>query len=302
MGLGRTFWQHSVFAEVYTLTAALTAATVLALLVWDATRRLRWLYAAVAAASLAFGAHLIFVGSLPAIVLFVLAALRWRVPWRIAAVSALIVVAGVAQYGYVWVRTVQRAAYFEARANSLGELADVMRGKQFESLSFHDTPAVVATRRVPAVLTEVRNEMGAAASFFALAGAALLVARRRRTAGLLLGAAAGQIVLLAMLGDVAVGPIALPAIAVAWILAGCGIDGLRAAARTAMERLAAGLGVAIALAIAATLAAANVQANNHRDDTYDTDYMRLLFDDLPPGLPSSPSTTPWTTWSSTRRS
>ena len=284
MGVGGTFWQHSVFAEVYTMTAALTAATVLALLVWDATRRLRWLYAAVAAASLAFGAHLIFVGSLPAIVLFVLAALRWRLPWRVALVSALIVVAGLAQYGYVWVRTVQHSAYLESRANNLRELADVMRGKQFESLSFGDTPQVVATRRVPAVLTEVRHEMGAAAAVLALAGAALLAARRRRTAGLVLGAAAGQIVLLAMLGDVAVGPIALPAIAVVWILAGCGIDGLRSLARTrTMERLAAGIGVAIAVAIAVTLAAANVQVNNHRDDMYDTDYMRLLFDNLPPG-------------------
>ena len=283
MGLGRTFWQHSVFAEVYTMAAALTAATVLALLAWDATRRLRWLYAAVAAASLAFGAHLIFAGSLPAIVLFVLAALRWRVPWRVAALSALIVAAGLAQYGYVWVRTVQDATYLEARASGLRELAGVMRGKQFESISFHDTAAVVATRRVPAVLTEARSEMGAAASIFALAGAAFLMARRRRTAGLLLGAVAGQIVLLAMLGNVAVGPIALPAIAVAWILAGCGIDSLRSLARTrTMERLAAGVGVAIAVAIAAALAAANVQADNHRDDTYDTDYMRLLFDSLPP--------------------
>ena len=283
MGFGGTFWQHSVFAEVYTLTAALTAATVLALLWWDATRRLRWLYAAVAAASLAFGAHLIVVGSLPAIVLFVLAALNWRLPWRIAAVSALIVLAGVAQYGYVWVRTVQHSAYLEARAGNLSEFADMMRGRQFESLSFRDSPRVVATRRVPAVLTAVRSEMGAAAAIFALAGAALLVARRRRTAGLLVGATAGQIVLLAMLGDVAVGPIALPAVALAWILAGCGIDGLRSLGRTrTTERLAAATGAAIAVAITATLAAANVQANNHRGDTYDTDYMRLLFDNLPP--------------------
>jgi hypothetical protein len=74
------------------------------------------------------------------------------------------------------------------------------------------------------VLTEVLSEMGAAASIFALAGAAFLMARRRRTAGLLLGAFAGQIVLLAILGNVEVGPLAVQGIAVAWILAGCGID------------------------------------------------------------------------------
>jgi hypothetical protein len=283
MGLGHIQWQHSVFAEVYTLSAALTAATVLCLICWDTTRRQRWLYAAVAAASLAFGAHLIFVGSLPAIVLFVLAAFRWRVPWRVAAVSALIVLAGLAQYGYVWVRTVQHSDYLEARAHNLSELTDVMRARQFQRVSFRDTPRVVATRRLPAVLTEIRNEMGAAAALFALAGAALLAVRGRRTAGLLLGAAAGQAVLLAMLGDVAVGPIALPAIALVWILTGCGIDGLRAPARTrAAGRLASGIGAAIAVAIAATLGAANYHGSNHRGDTYEADYMRLLFDSLPP--------------------
>jgi len=34
--------------------------------------------------------------------------------------------------------------------------------------------------------------------------------------------------------------------------------------------------------IAVTLAAGNVTANDHRHDTYDTDYMRLLFDHVPP--------------------
>ena len=183
MGLGRTFWQHSVFAEVYTLAAALTAAALLALLWWDETRRLRWLYAAVAAASLAFGAHLIFVGSLPAIVLFVLFALGWRVPWRIAAFSALIVGAGLAQYGYVWVRTVQRAAYLEATVESPRDFVDMMRAKQFESIAFSDGPQAVATRRLPAVMGEVRAEMGAAASLFAIAGAAVMLVRKRRTAG-----------------------------------------------------------------------------------------------------------------------
>ena len=283
MGLGHTFWQHSVFAEVYTLSAALTVSAVLALLRWDETRRARWLYAAVAAASLSFGAHLIFVGSLPVFVWFVLATLRWRISWRVAAISALIVGAGVAQYGYVWVRTVQQAAHLEARAGSLRELLDVMQARQFKSLAFSDTPRTVVTRRIPAVLFEVNREMGAAASTFAVAGAALLLWRKRRTGVLLLGASAGQVVLLAMLGDVAVGPIALAAISIAWLLAGCGLDGLRTAARSpAMESLALGLGATVAVAIAATLGAANLQENNHSNDTYDTDYMRLLFDHLPP--------------------
>ena len=51
----------------------------------------------------------------------------------------------------------------------------------------------------------------------------------------------------------------------------------------AQGRLAAGAGAAVAVTIAVALAAANVQVNNHRDDTYDTDYMRLFFESLPPG-------------------
>ena len=137
MGFGGTFWQHSVFAEVYTLTAALMAATVLALLWWDATRRLRWLYAAVAAASLAFGAHLIVAGSLPAIVLFVLAALRWRLPWRIAVVSALIVLAGVAQY------RVRVCAHGSALGLPRGP------GEQSERVRRHDAGEAVRVPLVP---------------------------------------------------------------------------------------------------------------------------------------------------------
>ncbi len=283
MGLGRTFWQHSVFAEVYTLAAALTAAAMLLLLYWVRSQRLQWLYAAVALASLAFGAHLIFVGSLPAFVLFVLARFRWRPPWRVAVVSALIVAAGLAQYGYVWVRTIQHSTYLESRAGNLRELVDVMRAKQFESLAFKDPPTVVAERRIPAVLRAVRSETGWAAAMFAAAGAVWLFRRERCLGALLVGASAGQLLLLALLGDVAIGPIALPAVALLWMLVGCGIDGLRVALRSrAPARLASAAAAGVAVSIAAVLAVGNYTVNNHRNDVYDMDYMRVLFGSLPP--------------------
>lgn len=283
MGLGRTFWQHSVFAEVYSLTAALTAAAILALLWWDESRRAGWLYAAVTAASLAFGAHLIFVGSLPALTWFVLATLRWRVPWRVVAASALIVTAGLAQYGYVWVRTVQQAPYLESRAHNLSDLVNVMRGRQFDSISFSDPLAVVATRRAPAVLKVVGAETGAAGVALAVTGMVLLLARRRRAGGLLVGACAGQLVLLSLLGDVSIGPIALPAVALVWVLAGCGADAVRRAIQAyAPAWFALGAVTAGAGAMALLMAIGHYPSNNLRNDTYYTDYMRLLFEQLPP--------------------
>jgi hypothetical protein len=283
MGLGRTFWQHSVIAEVYTLAAALTAASVLMALCWDESRLLRWLYAAVALASLAFGAHLIFVGCLPALVLFVLERFRWRLPWRVAVVSALIVTAGISQYGYVWARTVQHSEYLESRAGGPRELLDVMRGRQFESVAFKEPPMVVVTKRVPAVLKEVRAETGWAGFAFAVIGSVLLFRRQRGLGALLAGAIAGQVLLLAMLGDVAVGGIALSAVALLWILAGYGIDGLRRALRSRTPVwLASAAAAGVAVSIAAVLGVGNYTENNHRNDTYDTDYMRVLFDSLPP--------------------
>ena len=110
LGLGRAFWAHSVITEAYTQVSAFTAAALLALLAWDQTGRERWLYAAVAAASLAFGTHLIIAGAVPALAWFVLSRFRWRIPLRVLAVMATIVALGFAQYGYVSIRSVQGAS------------------------------------------------------------------------------------------------------------------------------------------------------------------------------------------------
>jgi hypothetical protein len=125
LGFGRTFWQHSVFAEVYTLSAALMDATLLALLQWDATRRTGWLYPAVAFASLSLGNHMIIAGAVPALVLFVLMTLRWRLRVPTALLCLVIVTAGVAQYSYVWIRTLQHSSYLEARAEHVRDLWNV---------------------------------------------------------------------------------------------------------------------------------------------------------------------------------
>ena len=283
LGVGRTFWEHSVFAEVYTPAAALMAATLLALLEWESSRRLAWLYAAIALACLGFGAHLIVLGAVPAFVLFVLATFDWRPPLRVLAVSALLVTAGVAQYGYVWVRSIQGAEYLEATVYSVSDFADLLVARQFQGITFADSPWVLLTHRVPSVAREMRHELGWVAVVCALAGCAVLLRRRPRAGMLLALAAIGSVLLLSTLGEVAIGPILLPGVVSAWLLAGAGLEALRVGlARLAPAWLALAVAGCVATAIPTMHVVGNVTFNNHRHDTYHDDYFRTLFERLPP--------------------
>src|SRR4249920_214631 len=74
LATGASFWRSAVFAEVYSLAAALAALTIALLLRWSARGGSVYLLAAVAAFSLGLGNHLTIVGLLPAAIVFVL----WR--------------------------------------------------------------------------------------------------------------------------------------------------------------------------------------------------------------------------------
>jgi hypothetical protein len=284
LGLGCFFWQHSTFAEAYTQVSAFTAAAILALLVWDQEGRERWLYAAVAATSLAFGTHLIIVGAIPAFAWFVLTRYHWRVPLRVLGVFAVIVTLGVSQYGYVWLRTVQHARYLESRANSIAEVFEVMRGRQFKGQTFSEPPLVVARTRIPEVARAAREELGALAIIGAVVGLCATWRSRRRVAVLLAGGFAGCAVLLAMLGPVATEGIQLPSIVPCWILAGTGFAFAWTKAETmtrGTRRTLAATAVLLAVAAVPLLQARdNYDFNNRRHDTYETDYFAALFRDI----------------------
>jgi hypothetical protein len=286
LGLGRSFWAHSVFAEAYTQTSALAAATILALLLWHERRRIAWLYTAVAAASLAFGTHLIIVGAVPVFVWFVLAGFRWRPPRRVLATCSVIVLLGVAQYGYVWVRTIQRAEYLESSATSLRDMTDVLAARQFHDVTFQDPPLVILRRRVPEIAGAAYAELGALGCVTVVAGLCAVWRRQPRVAILLAGAALGPALLLSMLGTVAVTGIILPAVVPCWMLAaaGLGFAWTAVSARVTPEvaRTAAMSAVCIgAIALPTSQTVRNVRENDHRLDTYDDDYVRALFDVIP---------------------
>jgi hypothetical protein len=282
LGLGRAFWEHSTYAEVYTQASAFTAAALLALLVWDDEKRDRDLFAAVAAASLAFGTHLIVIGAVPVFMWLVLTRYRWRLPLRLIVVSSVIVVLGIAQYGYVWIRTVQDARYLEARASSVGELIETLRGRQFEGQTFKESPLVIVRSRIPDIAEAVTTELGVIATAGAVLGVVFEWRRRRRSAILLGGAFLGPALLLAMLGQVATQGIILPALMPLWALVGAGATGLWAMAPSLgpqrVPRVAALAAIAmLAVAIPMTQAQANFAHNNRRGDTFDTEYFAALF-------------------------
>jgi hypothetical protein len=282
LGLGRAFWEHSTYAEVYTQASALTAAALLALLAWDEEGRDRDLFAAVAATSLAFGTHLMIVAAVPVFAWMVLTRYRWRLPLRVIAVIGLIVALGLAQYGYVWIRTAQGARYLEARATSVGELIDTMRGGQFSDQTFKDPPLAIARSRIPAIARVVYTELGAVAMAGALIGVLAEWRRRRRSAVLLAGAFLGPALLLATLGPVALHGLILPALMPLWALVGAGVAGVwslvASLARPRAARVAALAAVTlVAATIPITQARANVTHNHRRGHTYDTDYFTDLF-------------------------
>jgi hypothetical protein len=285
LGLGRAFWAHSVITEAYTQVSAFTAAALLALLAWDESGRERWLYAAVAAASLAFGTHLIIAGAVPALAWFVLSRFRWRIPLRVLTVMATIVALGFAQYGYVWIRSVQGASPLESRATTLGELVDVLRARQFQGQMFKEPPLVVLQTRVPEIAAAALTELGGVGCAAALLGVMAAWRYRRRVAVLLALGAAGPALLLMTLGGVATTGILLPALMPCWILAGAGFGYAWTWVATAGRRAAlrpAGL-FAVGLLVVSLPAAQlrrNFAINDHHDDTYDDQYVTALFETL----------------------
>jgi hypothetical protein len=150
-----------------------------ALLTWSETRRPRWYYTAVALFAAGLGHHTTIVGFAPGMALFVLLVdRRFVLRLRTLTVTAGILTAGLLQYLFILLRSSQPDAYVESRATTLGELAKIVLGRQFQDRLFafgwHEllvkrTPMFVKTIFLPdmtvvgAALGVIRHRLAAEA-------------------------------------------------------------------------------------------------------------------------------------------
>ena len=279
LAFDHALWAFAVRAEVYSLTAALTALLVLCALHWQATRREGDLYLMVAIFALSLGNHLTSAAIAPGLIGFVLVTDRRAIHWRSAVISTLIVVAGLCQYGFILVRTAQNARYLEARASSLRELFAVMRASRFSDQIFAFPVRQLIVERVPELWHLAVREFTVFGIVLVLAGMAAVIARRI-TVGVLLIVGAGGILFLTLnVGATDVDGFLIPAFVLTWIVAGIGLGWLSHHAN-AIVKHGASAAVVAALTMPLVQLARNYRPNDHHRRTYETRYFDALFDRL----------------------
>ena len=275
MAFGRDMWSEALGAEVYSLAAALTALITLLAIRWAQSGRDRDLYLLTAAFALSLGNHLTVATLAPALVLFVFLSRPQSIRVRTVTVAAVIVVAGLAQYGYIVLRTVQHAPNLEARATNVRELVSVVRAERFSNQMFRYTPRELVTTRVPRIATAFVDEFGYAGLALLGLGAVALAWRRPATAVLLIGGAAG-VTILTLYVDADVGGFLLPAFVLSWVIAGVGLDAAWTTVRAIAPRAQPVMAV-LCLTLPVAQLVENYRRNDHHHRTYETRYFDAFF-------------------------
>ena len=225
MAAGVSFWRSAVFAEVYSLAAFMAALTLTLLLAWGETRRTALLLGAVAAFAAGLGNHLTIIGLAPACLLYVLVRDRRSVTPRVIAGAVVPLAIGLAQYGFIVLRTHQNAPYLESRAASPGDLLAVVTAQHFADQRFAFTFRSLVFEQGPAVVRTMARDLGVAGAVLFTLGVAVALKRRSGNAALLLGGAAGSLAMVLNLsGDVQ--GFVTPLMVLVWPLCALGADAL----------------------------------------------------------------------------
>jgi hypothetical protein len=284
-------WRNAIVAEVYTLAALTAAFTVWLLLTWEPERGRSRLYAACAAFAAGLGNHLTIVGLLPAALAYGIARDRSVLRARVVAVALLIGIAGVLQYGFIALRTVQRAPYLEAQANSVRGIVDVMLARDQSWARFQHGAGELVAVQLPALANALLYEIGTAPLAFALLAVAVAVVRRQPDVLLVTGGALGMLALVLNLsGDVS--GFLVPVTILVWPLAAAGLQfALDAASSRAGANFSSPEGPRRRLALAAGLLAFVVpiskatvirHAVEPLRNTEDVSGLRAMYGRLPP--------------------
>ncbi len=200
---GFPLWSNSVTAEVYSLAALMSAWTIYLLIAWMHTRTLWRLYAACAVFAAGLGNHLTIVGLIPAALIYGIVKDRSVLKPRVIGICAIIGAIGVAQYGFIALRTIQGAPYLEARATTIKGVYDVIIARDVSWARFYQAADKVVGIEVPMLLEGLHIHMGAIPVALVILAIGIGVWRRNAELLLIAGGAAGTLGMIANLwGDV----------------------------------------------------------------------------------------------------
>jgi hypothetical protein len=279
LAFGRIFWSQALIAEVYTLHAAIVAGVLLALLIWEDTRRPAAYLTAVALFAAGLGNHTTIVGFAPGIVLFVLLVdRRFALRARTLAITGAILAAGLLQYAFVLARSLQPGAYVESRATTVGELANVMLAGQFRERLFAFGWRDVLLDRVPTLVGLLVHELTPVGLALAAVGAIWLVRRRVADAALLLPGGALVFVFAVNYSVIDTPVFLVPSVLVAWIAASVGAERLIGA--LAAHRMPAGSVAIATLMLPLWLLTVNFRQVDRSGDVQTAIQFDRLFDAL----------------------
>jgi hypothetical protein len=272
---GRVVWSQATLAEVYALAATLMAAVLLAVVSWGASRTPGTLELAVFLAALGLAHHTTVAMVAPALVLYVLATdARAGLAPRLLVRGGLLAALGLSPYLLILLRNWQHAPYLGARATTLADLWDVMRGASFEGRLFAFDVRTVLTERVLVIGRILAGELTPVGALLAVFGLATLVRERWREA-LLLGLGAFGLLFFALNYDVPdIDVFLVPAFVLLWPLAGVGLD--RALKVVRLPQLAL-----LALVLPLWQLAANYRVSDHHDRSFEMRYFGAIFELLP---------------------
>lgn len=275
LAFDRYLWGKAVGAEVYSLGAALIGLMAVLAARWASTRRDRDLYALVLVFGISLGNHLTAAMVAPAIAIMVLVIAPSAIRVRTVAMCALLVVAGLSQYLFILIRTLQQAPFVEAHASNLRELFGVLRATPYADEIFAFSVAQLVGVRLPVIGRMFLDDFGPMGLACLAAGLAAL-AIRRQAAGIFAVLGAAGVVFLSLNVDADVEGFLVPAFVLSWVVAGIGMDALsRRLAR--WSRPAPVLAAALMLAIPSAQLAAHYKINDHHRRTVEIRYLNALF-------------------------
>src|SRR5688572_212199 len=202
------------------------------------------LYAACAVFAAGFGNHLTIVGLLPAALLYGIAKDRAVVQPRVIGIAAIIGALGVAQYGFIALRTIQGAPYLEARATTLRGIYDVIIARDVSWARFYQAADKVVGIEVPMLLEGMRVHMGTLTVILVVIAIGVALWRRNYDALLVAGGAAGTLGMIANLWGDVVGFIT-PVIVLLWTLAAYGLEAIVRAIRPSERAVNAAAALAL---------------------------------------------------------